>query len=209
MDDSSKYDWPGWELKKNKYGDEFDLNARKRMVKNSELLLPLIKKYKSKLGKNILEIGPFFNPLITPTRFPNKNVYYLENDKSVCNFSETEYGKKINVIRKNINKLAESYFEKQNLSFNSVIISQTINYVDYKKLIKILKNSLDKDSLIFINNTANYGVPKLFSEKRPKNNIKLINFLEENSFNIVELKKLTFIHKNKKYERLLIVAKKE
>jgi len=63
--------------------------------------------------------------------------------------------------------------------------------------------------LIFINNTANYGVPQLFSEKRPKNNIKLINFLEENSFNIVELKKLTFIHKNKKYERLLIVAKKE
>jgi len=49
-----KYNWPGWLLNKNPYGDEFDLEARKRMVEGSKLLLPFIRKYNKKIGKKKL-----------------------------------------------------------------------------------------------------------------------------------------------------------
>ena len=50
------------------------------------MLLPLIKKYKENLGNVILEIGPFFNPLITPKDFSKTKIFYWENDYNVIRY---------------------------------------------------------------------------------------------------------------------------
>ena len=63
-------DWPGWRLADNPFGREFDFEGRKRMILGSAKLLPYLSNIKKESGKSILEIGPFFNPLVTPETFP-------------------------------------------------------------------------------------------------------------------------------------------
>jgi len=77
------YDWPGWSLKDNLYGEDFDFAARQRMIKGSEELKSSLKKYEKNLGKVILEVGPFFNPLILPEKGSSVKVFYWENDPHV------------------------------------------------------------------------------------------------------------------------------
>src|SRR5438046_1099014 len=79
----SNYDWPGWPLEGDPYGHQFDMAARERMVEGGRQLLPLINKHRKGIGKVVLEVGPFFNPLITPKDFSGKHIFYWENDRHV------------------------------------------------------------------------------------------------------------------------------
>src|SRR3989344_3343435 len=78
------YDWPGWSLDTNPFGKEFDREARHRMVLGSQLLLPLMQRWD--IGSRALEVGPFFNPLLTPTRFPSIGITFMENDPHVVQY---------------------------------------------------------------------------------------------------------------------------
>lgn len=222
MDYSKNLDWPGWPLKNCPYGKEFDYRARKRMLSGSNMLLPLIKKYKEKMGEHILEIGPFFVPLITKRRFPKSKIFYWENDPYVLDYFKHNKKSRIFPIFCNLNRLSggslltlqnenQKIFKKlgqKNISFDSVAISQVINYVDYKLLLATLKIFLKKDGLIFINNVVNYGIPEFFSEKRPKKIFEITKAVEESGYIIIE--KQFFKSPNKKYQknkRLILVAK--
>ena len=215
------FNWAGWELKKNLHGEEFDLEARKRMIAGSQMLLPLVKKYNSKLGKNILEIGPFFNPLITPEEFPNKNIFYWENDQNVLKWLSKKYKNSVPIYC-DLNKIegtsllkikleTEKEFERfkeKNTKFDSIIISHVFNYIDYKLLLIVLKDFLKKGGLLFINNVLEYGLPNLFSQKRPKNNEEIIQTLEKTGYNILDKKIIPSVNKkHQKEDRLVLVAK--
>ena len=218
-----KLNWPGWPLENNPYGDDFDLEARKRMVKGSKMLLPLIKKYKENLGNVILEIGPFFNPLITPKDFSKKKIFYWENDYNVIRYLKNIYQKKeIYPIFSDLNKIEGNSFLKLKLesqknfksfktnkiSFDSVIISHVFNYIDYRLFLMTLKEFIKKDGLIFINNVIDYGLPTFFSEKRPKSIQETIKILKETGYTTIEKQIIDSSNKkHQKNKRLIIVAK--
>lgn len=213
----NKFNWPGWLLKNNSLGKNFDLPARKRMLAGSLILNSYIKKYKKIFGKRILEIGPFFIPLITPKNYPNKEIHYWDNDIEVIDF-----------LKSNINykKTFPVYFNIDNLNcwkkitiketavpknyFETVIVSQVLNYIDYKILIRQLNKYTKKGSLLFINNVINYGLPEYFSLNRPKSNSELIKYLERNGFVIIEKQLLESPYKKfQKNKRLILIAKKK
>lgn len=218
-----KLNWPGWPLENNPYGDDFDLEARKRMVKGSKMLLPLIKKYKENLGNVILEIGPFFNPLITPKDFSKTKIFYWENDYNVIRYLKNIYQKKeIYPIFSDLNKIEGNSFLKLKLetqknfksfktnkiSFDSVIISHVFNYIDYRLFLMTLKEFIKKDGLIFINNVIDYGLPTFFSEKRPKSIQETIKILKETGYTTIEKQIIDSSNKkHQKNKRLIIVAK--
>ncbi len=214
------FNWPGWPLKNNPYGEDFDLEARKRMVTGSKMLLSFINKYKGNLGSVILEVGPFFNPLITPRNFPKAKIFYWENDYYVIKYLKKLYSKKeIYPIFSDLNKIegnsflklkleTQKNFKTKKISFDSVIISHVFNYIDYKLFLMTLKEFIKKDGLIFINNVADYGLPTFFSERRPKSIQETIKILKETGYTIIEKK--VFESQNKKHQknqRLIIVAK--
>jgi len=220
----NKFEWPGWSLKNNPHGKDFDIDARKRMVYGSEILLPFIYKYKNKLGDFILEVGPFFNPLTSIKNFPEKNICYWENDLYVLHWllKYNKFDPKIKSIYCNLNEIegdsfmelkheTYNYFNDLNNTsklFNSVMISQVLNYVDYKLFLIILKNFIKKDSILFINNVIDYGLPKFFSSKRPKNNKEIINTIKEIEYEVIEheIIKSPF-PKSQPNDRLILVIK--
>ena len=211
---------------KNFYGKIFDSSAKKRMIKGSQILNPILKEYNQDIGKTILEAGPFFNPLVTPRKFFNKNIFYWEYDKYAIDWLlKKNKGKKVFPIYcDDLNNLKEDsflklkiktkkYFNKYGLKkveFDSVIISQVFNYIDYKTFLINLKNFLKKDGLIFINNVVNYGygAHEFFSEKRPKSIPETLRTIKETEYEIIEKK--VYESKNKKHQknkRLIVVAK--
>ncbi|MDA3856092.1 MAG: hypothetical protein PF569_07580 [Candidatus Woesearchaeota archaeon] len=217
------YEWPGWPLKDDPHGIDFDLDARKRMVGGSELLLPFIYKYRNGVCNAILEIGPFFNPLITTKNFPNKNICYWENDRHVLKwlpkFNNSELVKPIYCDLKEIEgdslitlqQETFKYFkEVKNTSnkFDFVIISQVLNYVDYKLFLLILKSFVKKDGLIFINNVVEHGLPDYFSDKRPKSIKETIEILEHIGYEILEKDIIaTQYPDSQKKDRVILVVK--
>jgi hypothetical protein len=223
MNDSKIFNWPGWTLANNPYGDDFDLPARKRMLAGSQMLYPILKKHRKAMGKVILEVGPFFDPLITPKEFPNAEIFFWENDSNVLKYLKNTYpGKNVYPIFCDLNKIegkpllklkleTKKYFSKLNLkkiSFDAVIISQVFNYIDYKLFLIVLKDFIKKDGLIFINNVVDYGLPTFFSKKRPKSILETTRTVIETGYDLLDKKIYESSNKkSQKNKRLILVAK--
>lgn len=222
-DDSKILNWPGWPLENNPYGENFDLAARKRMLAGSLVLSPFLNKYKKDMGNVILEVGPFFNPLVTPKTFPKTKIFFWENDYHVLRYLKNMYNRKdVYPIFCDLNKIegnsflklkleTKKHFSKLNLkkiSFDSVVISHVFNYVDYKLFLMVLKEFIKKGGLVFINNVVDYGLPAFFSEKRPTSIPETIRAVKETGYDIIEKKIFeSSDKKHQKKKRLIIVAK--
>jgi hypothetical protein len=175
------------------------------------------------MGNVILEIGPFFIPLLSPKEFPDTKIFFLENDYHVLRHIKNTFLKEeVYPIFCDLNKIDGNYllkfklelkkhFIKLNLkktSFDSVIISQVFNYIDYKLFLMVLKEFIKKDALVFINNVVDYGLPKFFSEKRPKSILETIRIVKETGYDILEKKILESPNKkHQKNKRLILVVK--
>lgn len=206
-------DWPGWELKNNPHGEEFDAEARMRMIRGSEKLLLLLDKYKERLGDLLLELGPFFHPLLNPQRFAGKKIFYWDNDHHVLDYLREKHQKENTVslycdldeIKEHSNRLAQACPGK----FDSIVASHILNYIDYKPLLHEARRFLKKGGLFFINNSIDYGLPSFFSPQRPKSNEEILTVLRQLGFKIVE--KMEIESENKRYQpnsRLLLAAQK-
>ncbi len=197
------FDWPGWRLSANPFGKDFDLAARKRMVKSSFMLAKILKKYKRERAA-VLEVGPFFNPLVTPTTFPNCDIFYYENDVHALKWLQKKFGKTTHPVYLDTELIDK---ERKQL-FDFVVVSQVFNYIDYKKFIRSIKCFLRKGSLIFINNVIDYGLPILFSQKRPKSIREMVGAFKKEEYEIIEKTVMNF--PNKRYQKnkhLLLVAR--
>ncbi len=207
MSKKNYYNWPGWSSDRNPYGRDFDTAARKRMVAGSLLLLPFIKKHEQKLGKNVLEIGPFFDPLISIKNFADKNIYYLDNDRFVVNHWKNKSHSKLKILKYDLNKSPSIGI--MNNKFNCIVVSQVLNYVDYGNLLKKLRVWMKIGGYLFTNNVINHGIPQLFSKCRPKNNAEIIEGLHQHGFKVVERHMVESINKKvQKNNRMILVAEK-
>jgi hypothetical protein len=214
-------DWPGWSVEHNPLGKKFDASARKRMVAGSQMLLPFFKKYYKKMGKVLLEYGPFFNPLLIPLRFPDKQIFYWERRASVRKFIVKAYGPTVTPLSasfttfsktslKAIEKRTKQALDKSGVpekKFDSVVASQCFNYMDYKAFLDFLPKFCKKGTLLFVNNAAGYGVAKKFSKKGTKNNKEMVEAIRKAGFSVVEKKSYDIVKKSLTLERMIVVAR--
>lgn len=93
--------------------------------------------------------------------------------------------------------------------FDTIVISQVFNYINYKKFLGIISDFHSKDGLIFVNNVLNYGIPQLFSKKRPRSIKEELNVLEGLRYKIIN-KKIIKINNRKiqNNDRLILVGRK-
>lgn len=222
MEDLKKFDWPGWPIENNPHEEDFDLEARKRMLFGSIMLLPFLRRYHKEIGTVILEVGPFFNPLVTPEEFPNAKIFYWENDHHVLKYLKNTYHEKVYPIFCDLNKIegnsllklkleTQRYFKRHNLkkiAFDAVVISHVFNYIDYKLFLMVLKEFLKRDGLIFVNNVIDYGLPVFFSERRPTSISETIKAVKETGYHILQKRIVeTSDTKHQKNKRLVLVAR--
>ena len=155
-----------------------DPGQTRAMVKLSMPFQLLLRKYKNYLGETILEIGPFFNPLITRARYHDKKIYYLDKEKHILNQFSKRGVPATHLILHDLNRLGRAdYVSLKNKirkalsssnsgvdKFDSIIISQVFNYIDYKKFLMRMKRLMTKGGLMFLNNVIGIGQNLEFSE---------------------------------------------
>jgi len=223
MNQQETFEWPGWPLSENPFGEEFDAPARKRMVTGSQMLIPLLEKYRPEMGTNILEIGPFFNPLTTPKSFPNTEIFYWENDRHVIEHLNRQFKKlPAYCIYSDLNRIdgtsllqlkeqTTKHFSSLGQAggrFDVVVMSHLFNYTDYRLLLIILKAFIQPNALIFINNVVNYGLPNFFSEKRPLSIEETVESIKGTGYDVLESQIIpSTFPEHQKNPRLLLVAK--
>ncbi len=208
------YDWPGCRLRENPYGKDFDLDGRRRMHQGSLKLLPLIRKYKQRMGNVILEIGPLFLPLVTPSECPNRKIIYLDKNQQALQYLRWKYPR-TTIIKLNLNSSAPKILTLmkpvlRGEYISSIVVSQVFNYVDYRKTLRNCANILPKGGLLFVNNVPNNGINVLFSAKRPRSNPEIINSIIRYGFKIIEKKELNYRNnRSQKLKRLLLIARRK
>ncbi len=195
--------WPGWSCEQ-EFDGEFDNAARIRMIEGGKMLLPVLSRYKDHLNAgHILEIGPFFNPLMPHILHQQENVTYLENDSNVCQWLKSSYNS--NVIHHNIDDIEEIIYKIKH-RYNTVILSQVINYIKYNKLIQNITKMIENNALVFINNVIDYGIETFFSAHRPHNIEETLQPLINNNFKVIEYLNLPKPKPDMQH-RIIIVAK--
>lgn len=198
----SQYDWVGWSLENNPYDKDFDAEARERMIQGSQLLLPLIKKYD--LGNKLLEVGPFFIPLLTPASFPNNHITFMDNDPYVIKYLIDNYPQ-TTVISQDCNTLPEKFKQQ----YTTIVVSHVFNYINYQEFLNHIPSMLSDNGYFFLNNSPHYGLPNFFHPSRPENNDQTLKSIQAVGLKIIEYQLIPSL--NKQYqpeERLLVVAKK-
>lgn len=218
---SNQLEFDGWPVDLNSFNGEFDEAARERMIKGGKCLLKYIHSYKEKLGKYILEIGPFFNPLVTREMLEeSQRLAYWENDLyALRELKERQLCNQVFPVACDINEIGKVEFkfgscpvfvESQNLKvysgkYDSIIMSQFFNYIHYQEFIAQIRRFINPGGLVFINNVVNYGIPEFFSAERPVSIEETIRTLQANDFEIVEKEVLPPPRPNDD-NRLLLVA---
>lgn len=194
-------EWPGWSLDKYSFSGEFDQAARIRMINGGRILLDYLIKYKTNFD-SILEIGPFFNPLMDANFIiEGQQVVFWENDPYAFKWLKERYRNNNSLLPMNCdirnifsygflnNSLPHKYLENfwmQGHCFNAVIASQVLNYIDYKLFLSYLNRFIAPEGLIFINNVVNYGIPEFFSKDRPTSIGETIETIENLGFDIID-----------------------
>jgi len=192
---SDTYEWDGWPLARS-YDGHFDRAARRRMVAGQAPLAARLAEHASRLRGELLEIGPFFTPLATPARFPDCRIIYWENDPYAVTWlrrTHGTYGKADVVTLDLLDAEAPGFLTttREHLASHDAelldvaIISQVLNYVDYRALLRVVASAMRSGGLVAVNNVVNYGLPLFFADRRPQSVEETIATIEATGFDVV------------------------
>jgi hypothetical protein len=219
----NKIEMPKWSLSDAGCIGLLDRPSRKRMIASCRRLLPYIRKYRCSLGEMILEIGPFFDPLVTPARFPHKTLFYLDKEAHVLKYLKNKRMRNTHLIAHDLNRIYGNNYpefkgkllkalKRANSNsdhFDSIVISQVFNYIDYKRFLFRIKKFLKRGGMMFFNNVTNCGAEHLFSKKRPRSVKETIEVFMVAGYQIVEKRTLKPVWKEfKKRNQLILIAKR-
>ena len=98
---------------------------------------------------------------------------------------------------------------KKAIFFNAIIISQVLNYVDFRVFLTAVYDSTQYGGFVFINNVVDYGITPLFSENRPMNNAELQEFVTQMGFQIIEKTEIAPFFAQEKQPRLILILQKK
>jgi hypothetical protein len=106
-------------------------------------------------------------------------ILYIDKDPEALHHLKTIYKRRASYLQGDVDAMntdqlrrCYAFFRQQRskrqqtcLLFDTVVISQVFNYIDYEKFLKKTHRILKKDGLIFVNNVVQYGIPDCFSKK--------------------------------------------
>lgn len=142
------------------------------------------------LGPMPLEIGPFYTPILQVD--PNRHVVYWERDSEAIATLTARQEKlrsvapdsigKVDYVHVDLNRLvgprrAKFIEANRNLlqsaqgdGFSAIVISQVLNYVNFRELLDLVAELQAPSGLLFIVNGTDVGDQDFFHPARPKSN---------------------------------------
>jgi hypothetical protein len=183
--------------------------AWQRMVHGGRLLLPVLNRYKTRLGRVGLEVGPFFHPLLTNKSFANRTIFYLEFNRRAANYLRGNYPRS-RVLCHDIDWLSKEGSRIPDVfhGVDFVVVSQVFNYINFKRFLRFLVYHLQDGAYLFVNNVVGYGWPDFFSRTRPRSIPSTMKSIKDAGFEIVEARILEPSQRCQRNKRLLLVGRK-
>src|SRR3989344_133114 len=158
-----------------KYNEKFK-QALKRKIIDLDI--------EGKIGETVLDLGCGANPVSDGLTRPGRRIVLVDNSSKVHRLKhQNRYS-----VQYNLDRIADERFsnELQGLLgvsprgiFDSVIISDVLNYIDWKKVLKILIPFMKKGGRLIVNNMPDQGYQKDFSPQRPRDNLEIIQFIQQ------------------------------
>ena len=68
------------------------------MIQGCRKLSPILEKYRELLGDIILECGPYHNPAVQPTEYPEKQLVYLDIDPVAIQSLRRSFANRANAL---------------------------------------------------------------------------------------------------------------
>jgi hypothetical protein len=165
------------------------------MVAGQSPLRTRLLEHRSLLRGNVLEVGPFFTLLVTRSCIPEASVMYWENDPDALVWLSRTYAtnNSTDVIPMDVGSAdtpgcldsTDARLRARNaITFDVVVLSQVMNYVDYRMLLGVVAALLRPGGLLAVNNVVNYGLPLFFSHARPGSVSETINVVKDGGFSV-------------------------
>lgn len=195
------------------YGSHFDSAAKDRMISGCNLLKEWLTDYRSEFRGNCIEFGPFTNPLMTPDEFPLARITYVDADAGVIEKLKYRFKNhsKIRYIQTNLDQepqLAVKLALEKGAKYNSIIASQILNYLDFRDFFYKMHSIASPGARAYINNVCDYGIPELFSPRRPENDSQIIEALIQAGWKISKTQTIPSPFIQQANSRLLVMAEK-
>ena len=160
-------------------------------------LLPVIQHLENegKLGKVIADVGSGKVGVSSLIDFPDKKIVRVDlvadvamNDNQAQMMADLRTidnppigtKKQLAYIRNWLRN--EGLQEGDKPAVDTMILSRVLNYIDYKQVLSQLAHYLKSNSRLIVFNKIDLGYWDAFSEKRPKNNMEVIEFLKQIGF---------------------------
>jgi hypothetical protein len=148
------------------FGEHFEESEQERMMAGCRTIAPWIQAYAQEINGHCIEFGPFLNPLLEPNEFTNTDITFLDADSKIIGELGVKYRNypRVKTICFDLNCGQPLPLQK----FRAAVVSQVLNYIDSNQFLRALTQLAEPNSLLFINNVLELGIPELFSERRPK-----------------------------------------
>jgi hypothetical protein len=165
------------------------------MEAGARRLLPIIDRYRAELGRAVLELGPNKHPLMTPESHDGL-IVYVEVSEPCIEFLQRTFERAVTVRfdlneawSGGTNRFAEAVaaaLGPDAVPFDVVIVSQILNYVDFRRVLEACGQMVSPGALVFVNNIMNHGLVSHLHEHRPQSLRDLVDVATELGFETIE-----------------------
>lgn len=146
------------------------------MLRGQEVIAGMIARRLPETADPILEVGPFMNPLVNPAS--GREIVYWDKDwPSLERLAALGEGR-AHPIFVDLNRAPQEgrveflRLNRQILAgrpgFGAIVISQVLNYVDFRETLGLLARFQAPGGLIFVANAVRHGDPMFFHPNRPR-----------------------------------------
>jgi hypothetical protein len=179
--------------------------AYRRMVEGSLALQSYLEQF-IQPGQKVMEVGPFYDPLITNDKFPQTEITYVDRDEKALDFLNDGKSRLVNF---NFGVSDPAELNAIPLQ-DSIVTSHIINHIGLPNLVDTLKDKLKVGGYLFMNESIDYAAKELLHPDRPENLEEVLDYLRESGFRIVEYRIIpTSNPEYQPHSRFVIVATKD
>jgi len=183
---------------------EMTYGMKAGMLLGASLLRPYLELFESQITGNVLEIGPYDHPLMTSSKNGARRIFYWEKDLDALGLLRREFSTayplyvdlratetELNAFADENRRLLKASDPRASAHFDAFVISQVLNYVDFRQLLRLVTSLAAPGALMFINDPLGGAPRELRHPQRPRACREILQYLEELGYEILEYEILT------------------
>jgi hypothetical protein len=164
------------------------------MQRKQKDLQQFLRKYLDSVNGPLLEVGPFYNPSLDPAM--GREIVYWDKDLAPLRKLSESGGSNVSCIFVDFNHADPDFMRNfsatnkavlgQRQGYGAVVLSQVLNYVDFRSVLNQVSQFQSNNGLIFVVNAVNHGDRSFFHPLRPRNSRDIENYLERLGYEVLE-----------------------